>query len=126
MTDTLPEGHTPVTQLATQVERRVVVERRAGWHTPDTCDKVIGVQTQVEGLRQQLNANHAKMLCIETKLDTNNKATEELLEIITMGKGFFKTVFAIGKWTRRLVLWVAPVVGAVLSIYHMVTGKPNG
>lgn len=98
-------------------------ERRQGWHTPETCDKVTGVQAQVEELKVQIEATHQKIDCIETKLDANNKATDELLEIIQLGKGFFKAVGWIGKWIRRIVMWVVPPVVAIIGLWQALTNR---
>lgn len=108
----------PVTDTPTPERRNY--ERRAGWHTPDTCEKVNGVQAQVKSLKAQVEATHEKVTCIEGKLDTNNAATAELLEIIQMGKGFFRVVGWIGKWLRRIVMWVVPPVAAIVGLWQSI------
>lgn len=117
-------------------EDRRMTERRKGWHTPDTCTKVIGVQAAIEDLKQQLTLGDIRMGClednvagnhrittqdiklIERKLDENNAATLELLEIIQMGKGFFRTVGWTGKWLRRIVMWIVPPVVAIVGLWQ--------
>lgn len=94
-------------------------------HTPETCNKVIGLQAHVEALKVQLENALAKISCIEAKLDANNKATDELLEIIQMGRGFFKALGWIGKWIRSIILFIAPVVTAVVSMWYAITNKPQ-
>ena len=111
-------------------------ERRQGWHTPETCDKVIGVQAAIEDLKQQLTLGDIRMGCmedniagnhrittqdiklLERKLDENSAATLELLEIVQMGKGFFRVVGWTGKWLRRTVMWVVPPVVAIIGLWQ--------
>lgn len=95
-------------------------ERRKDWHTPETCEKVNGVQEQVEAVKVQLEETHKKIDCIEIKLDANNKATDELLEIIQMGKGFFRALGWLGKWLRRIVMWIVPPVVAIVGLWQSI------
>ena len=117
-------------------EERRMYERRQGWHTPETCDKVIGVQAAIEDLKQQLTLGDIRMGCmedniagnhrittqdiklIERKLDENSAATLELLEIVQMGKGFFRVVGWTGKWLRRTVMWVVPPVVSIIGLWQ--------
>lgn len=118
-------------------------ERRADWHTPETCFKLLDVQNTMDSIFKKLEDGDARMGCmedniagnhrvvcqdiksIEAKLDANNKATDELLEIIQMGKGFFRALGFVGKWIRRVILWIAPVVTALISLWYAITQKPN-
>lgn len=88
--------------------------------TPEECEKVKGVQDQLEALKQQLKEARAQIACVATQLSANNKATDELLEIIQMGKGFFRAVGWIGKWLRRIVMWVVPPVAAVIGLWQLI------
>jgi len=110
-------------------------------HTPETCDKVLGLQAQVEAVKAQLEDAHKKIDVLEAKIDSNNKAleentskTNEIFEIIQMGKGFFRTVGWIGgvcfravgwigKWLRRIVMWVVPPVVAIIGLWHSINNK---
>lgn len=78
-------------------------ERRRDWHTPDSCP----VQTR-------LGEGDERMDRIEAALAENTAATKEVLEILTMGKGFFKTVGVIG----FVIKWVAGVAIAVFAAYQ--------
>lgn len=104
-------------------EERRQHERRADWHTPETCFKLLDVQTTMDSIFTHLAEGKARMDCIEGKLDANNKATDELLEIIQMGKGFFRTVGWIGKWLRRSIMWVVPPVAAIIGLWQMIFNK---
>lgn len=99
-------------------------ERRQTMCSPESCEHITGVQAQVEAIKQQIEATTATISGIETKLDENNKATNELLEIIQMGKGFFRAVGWIGKWIRRIVMWVVPPVVAIVGLWQSFTNKP--
>jgi hypothetical protein len=111
----------PITPLE-QPERRQS-ERRADWHTPETCFKLLDVQTTMDSIFTHLAEGKARMDCIEGKLDANNKATDELLEIIQMGKGFFRAVGWIGKWIRRVIMWVVPPIVAIIGLWQALTSK---
>lgn len=104
-------------------EERRQHERRADWHTPETCFKLLDVQTTMDSIFTHLAEGKARMDCIEGKLDANNKATDELLEIVQMGKGFFRAVGWIGKWIRRVIMWVVPPVVAIIGLWQMIFNK---
>ncbi len=53
------------------VQERREGERRAGWHTPETCDKVIGVQEAIEEVRKQLDDGDVRMGCMEDNIAGN-------------------------------------------------------
>lgn len=119
-------------------------ERREGWHTPADCYKLLDAQTAMDGINKRLDdgsarmgriedtieANHRKAGVdrrrLEDKLDANSAATNELLEIIQMGKGFFKGVAAVGRWFRRIVMWVLPLATAILAFWYTLTGSGPG
>lgn len=123
------------------IEDRRQGERRADWHTPNDCFKLLDVQTAMDAIYKQLAAGDKRMSCIESKLEANHKvATDglnklsssqdeysrdisEVLEIVRMGKGFFKTVFVAGKWVRKSVMWIVPPLTALLSLWYMLTDK---
>lgn len=120
-------------------EERRQIERRKGWHTPDDCHK----QEAIDSIFGHLADGNERMGAIEkclseyhktaaedrqrleAKQDANNKDTAELLEIVQMGKGFFKTIWVTGKWIRRIILFIAPVVTAVVSMWYAITNKPQ-
>jgi hypothetical protein len=120
---------TEIPQITLEEERRMY-ERRKGWHTPETCEKVNGVQAQVEAVKKQLEEAHKKIDSLESKLDENtkatdknNKATSEILEIVQMGKGVFKFFFITGKLLRKIVMWIVPPVVAIIGLWQSI--KPT-
>lgn len=100
--------------------------------TDSTCRK----QAEIDSIYQHLDEGNVRMTAIEVsmddyhktaagdrqrleqKLDENSAATLELLEIIQMGKGFFRAVGWIGKWVRRIVMWVVPPVVAIIGLWQ--------
>lgn len=55
---------------------------------------------------------------LEKKQDLNNAETSELLEIVRMGRGFFKGAQATGKWVRRVIMWFVPPVVAIVGLWQ--------
>lgn len=78
-------------------------ERRKDWHTPDSCPMQSKLMTDSERIDR-----------IEAELAENTAATKEMLEILTMGKGFFKTVGVIG----FAIKWCAGIAVAVFAAYQ--------
>lgn len=140
-------------------------ERRADWHTPADCYKLLDAQNAMEGINKRLDDGSARMGRIEDKIaenhenantdrkrlessvadikavqasiveasarqeakqDANNADTAELLEIVRMGRGFFRGVAAVGKWFRKIVLWVLPLATAIIAFWYTITGHGPG
>jgi hypothetical protein len=147
-----PSKHRGVTmpvELATENDQRRG-ERRADWHTPDDCSKLLSVQFDINKLVQRLDDGNARMDAIEKTIDVNFKvssddreaikalmrenyakadadreqimqhqkvaseALKEPLEFIESTKTVFHTVTAIGKWSRRIIMWFFPAATAVI------------
>lgn len=93
-------------------------------------------QSEIDSIYQHLDEGNARMTAIEVsmaeyhktaaedrqrleaKQDANNADTAEALEIIRMGKGFFRGAAWIGKWLRRIVMWVVPPVVAIIGLWQ--------
>ena len=130
------------------VQERREGERRADWHTPETCDKVIGVQSAIEGMRRQLDEGDIRMGCMEDNIAGNHRVvcqdikslevmleehkkelaantakTAEIFEIVEMGEGFFRGVRFVGKWLRKIIMWVIPPVIAIIGFWESI--KPH-
>lgn len=86
------------------------------------------VSDDISALQRAVIQQHQDDLEIRERLkssvDGNSEALAELLEIVTAGKGFFRVVGAIGKWVRRIVLFVLPVATAIMSFWYAI--KPPG
>lgn len=140
-------------------EERRQGERRADWHTPETCFKLLDVQTTmdrifdrlkegdvrmdsiVEGLedskvtigcmQDNIAGNHrivsddiksleAAVSATQKDLANNTAKTNAIYDILDMGQGFFKGIAFIGKWFRRIVLWVASLAAALYTLWDVI------
>lgn len=119
-----------------------IIDRRSfDGHTPETCFKLIDVQRIVDDVKQELVAGAVRMTAIEasiaslvsiiennaaahdrveTKLNANNQATDEMLDIIQSGKGFFKTMRFLG----QIVKWTLGIATAIFAF--LATLKSGG
>jgi hypothetical protein len=125
-------------------------ERRDDWHSPADCVRLIEVEERfkegterMQRIESTVSDGTERMQRIETsvdvlmanqtaiiethkrqeaKQDANDAATAELLEIIRMGKGFFRGVAFLGRWFRKIALWVLPLATAILSFWWAITG----
>ena len=117
------------------------IERRAGWHTPYDCFKLLDVQKTMDSIFKHLEDGDIRMGCIEDNLAGNHRITSDdikslekalaentaktndIYEILEMGRGFFRAVAWIGKWMRRIVMWVIPPVIAIIGFWESI--KPH-
>lgn len=139
-------------------------ERRADWHTPNDCFKLLDVQSTMDRIFARLQEGDARMNSIFGQLEdakitigcmqdniagnhrivsddikaleasmsatqkdlaTNTAKTQDIYEILEMGRGFFKGVAFIGKWTRRIIMKVAPPITAVLGLWYAIKQWPK-
>lgn len=134
-------------QIQPIVEKRAG-ERRADWHTPEECFRILDVQgamddvkDSIAGINERLDkgqnrmdkiedtifANHLESMTerkrLESLLQKNTDVTTEIKDILDAGKTFFNVIGKIGGWTRTVILWVLPIATAVLSFWYVITGK---
>lgn len=79
-----------------------------------TTDKGLG--GKVVAIEHRLHRGDDRMGKIEKSLADNTAATRDVLEIVTMGKSFFKVLGALGnavKW----VLGIATAIGAAYAAW---------
>jgi len=88
-------------------------ERRKSFHTPDDCPLSDLTKMRFDEGNQRMNR-------FEEMLHANTEATKEVLEILQMGKGFFRTVGVIGS----VVKWCAGIAVAVLAAWHGWQSRP--
>lgn len=123
-------------------------ERRSDWHTPHDCFKLLDVQNTMDSIFKKLDDGDTRMGCMEDniagnhrivcqdiksiesmlaehrkELTENTAKTNEIFEIVQMGKGVFKFFFVTGKWLRRLVMWIVPPVVAIIGLWQALTSK---
>lgn len=77
------------------------------------------------GLEEQFALGEARMGTIEASIVKNTeetaasaKVSQEIYEIVAMGKGFFKSLAWIGKWIRRILMWVLPLATAIMAFWY--------
>jgi hypothetical protein len=124
--------------------------RRATDHTPEDCHKLLNVQSAMDGIHERLDRGSERMDKIEESIrrnheestadrahqremqEKNNAVTDEIREILEMGKGFFRMVNKIWRaiawlanWIRKAALWLLPVATAILSFWYAVTSHIN-
>lgn len=72
--------------------------------------------SQIMGIEKRLYAGQERMERIEAKLDANSAKTDEVHEIISVAKGFFKVLGWIGKGVKWLTV-VGAFVGGVWAAW---------
>ena len=72
-----------------------------------------GLGGRVISIETRLDRGDARMGRIETSLAENTRATQEVLEIIRMGKSFFKVCGSIGK----VIKWIVSIAVGVGAAY---------
>jgi hypothetical protein len=90
-------------------------------HDRRQTDKGLG--GKVVTIEDRLTRGDHRMGTIESELAANTAATREVLEIVTLGKSFFKVLGHIGnavKW----VLGIATAVGAAYAAWKQTGGHP--
>lgn len=135
----------PVVQSIDRPTQRRIKERRKDWHTPNDCFKLLDVQTTMDSIFKKLDDGDIRMGCMEDniagnhrivsqdiksieamlaehkkELTENTAKTNEIFEIVQMGKGVFKFFFLTGKWLRRIVMWVVPPVAAIVGLWQSI------
>lgn len=93
------------------------------WHQdPDGhCVKLNSVELRLHDGDSRMQRIEDRVARIETKLDANTAATDEILEIITAAKSFFR--FAAG--AGSVIKWASGIAAAVLGLWYTIhNGKP--
>ena len=72
-----------------------------------------GLGGRVVSIETRLDRGDARMGRIETSLAENTKATQEVLEIIRMGRSFFKVCGNIG----NVIKWIASIAAGLGAAY---------
>jgi len=136
MTDVFDCDQTPIKPI--QMRQ---AERRTDWHTPNDCFKLLDVQKTMDSIFKQLEDGDIRMGCIEDNIAGNHRITSDdiksiekalaentaktndIYEILEMGRGFFKGLAFTGKWIRRIIMWVLPPVVAIIAFWDSI--KPH-
>jgi hypothetical protein len=95
-------------------ESQTVEERR-------TTDKGLG--GRVVSIEDRLDRGDKRMGSIEKDLADNTAATREVLEIVTMGRSFFKVAGQVGNFIKWSLSGVA-ALGAAYAAWKQGGGRP--
>jgi len=68
-------------------------------------------------IEKRLSEGSTEMNGLRKDLDNNNRATNEVLEIVRMGKNFFK----VSNWLGKGIAWLAGVTTSIASIWYLIT-----
>lgn len=93
------------------------------WHQdPDGhCVKLNSVELRLHDGDARMQRIEDRVTRIEVKLDANTAATDEILEIITAAKSFFRFAERAG----TVIKWVAGVLAPVLAVWYTIhNGRP--
>ena len=99
-----------LTQLADELPQRRV--RDTNVHRDD------GGCTFLDVVHIRLNKGDERMTRIENKLDINNSDTAEVLEILRLGRSFFKIIGHFG----ALVKWATAIGAPIVVFYYTLKG----
>jgi hypothetical protein len=76
------------------------------------------LEERVDAMEERLARGDSRMGALERNLAANTSATEEVLEIVRMGKGFFAVLGKIGifvKWGFAIAASAAAIIAAIKS-----------
>lgn len=88
-------------------------ERRADWHTPADCFRLLDVQKAMDQVNDRLDKGQERMDSIEAMLAQNTSVTTEIKDILDTAKGFFKVTGKIGTFIK----WALGIATAVLAFW---------
>jgi len=80
------------------------------------------IHAMVDSVNQRLDDGDERMTRIEAKLDDNSSDTAEMLDIIRLGKSFFRIIGGIGTFVK----WAAAIAAPLVAIWYTIKngGKP--
>ena len=79
------------------------------------CKTLDELEVRIDG---RFEKGAERMDGLETLIKTNNQDTNEVLEIVRMGKGFFKGLGLIG----TCIKWVVGIAAPVVALWYSVKG----
>ena len=128
-----------VADVTPKTEEKRSSERRADWHTPQDCFKLIDVQGMVDKIEGRLGDGSERMSRIEESIEDqrvrsdriehnikgirnnlteNTKMTQDLVDILKAAKGFFQVL----GWIAVVVKWVAAIVIPLVGLWATLHG----
>jgi hypothetical protein len=62
----------------------------------------------------ELKNSHIKIL---DAIQANTDITQPIADMVEAAKWLFKTIGWIGKWGRKVIIWVGPVAAGISAVY---------
>lgn len=102
-------------------------ERRRAWHSPADCEKILDVEkrfsdgtsrmqrieSSIEDLKEAHTRFEVKLDANTAKTDSTAASTEEILDIVSLGKSFFRLAELFGKVFK----WIAGIATAAIGLW---------
>lgn len=84
-------------------------------------------RARMDGIEKKLGVNHLAATDGLNRLasiqEESRQDMSRVLEIVSMGEGFFKAIKFTGKWLRKAIMWVVPPIAAVIGLWQMIFNK---
>lgn len=91
-------------------------ERRAGWHEPGSCVNMRIVEQRFADGTARMNRIEAAIAENKKAVDDNTAITNEIRDILAVGKSFFKMIDLFG----RGIKWVAAIAMPLIGIWYTI------
>jgi len=88
---------------------------------PDRRATDRGLGGEVVSMKERLAKGDERMGRIEKSIEENTKATSEILEILNMGRSFFRVLGYVGNGIK----WISSVLVAAGAIWYVFTHGPQ-
>lgn len=102
-------------------DRRIVDE--PFFHAGGATDFIVILDRRVQEHEEQLRIVKVRMDSLESLQAQNNHDTKEVLDIVSLGKGFFKVLGGLATGIKLILGVVTPIVALVYWLQHG-GGKP--
>jgi len=89
-------------------------ERRA--NDKKTCDLIDAISKRLDDHDGRFADGSDRMTRIESKIDANSADTSEVLDILRLGKSFFRILGILGD----VVKWGAAVAAPIVALYYAI------
>lgn len=94
-------------------------ERRAGWHEPGSCVNMQIVEQRFADGTARMNRIEAAQAETKKAVDDNTAITNEIRDILALGKSFFRMIDLFG----RGVKWIAAIALPLVGIWAALKGE---
>ena len=116
-----------IKKLQSELEEHIKDESNAFHDVTDIQTRLANGDARMSRIESSILENHIGAVTdrqrMEEMLQENTNVTNEIREIIEGGKSFFKWVGRAASLGRKVILWILPVVTAVLSFWYVITGQ---